>query len=147
MSERQKILAVVGLTIIDGSHILLVRKKRPKFQCGLLNGPGGKVEPGEEPVEAMIREFYEETSIKTDKLDWEMIVNLDTPDWQVIFYRSFMSQYDTLNMKPLPPADEELVVVDINTLHEESIMRNLRWLIPFCLDDSSYQLPIEITET
>jgi 8-oxo-dGTP diphosphatase len=45
----------------DG-NILLIRKKRG-FGAGKINGPGGKVGPGESPLEAALRETFEELAI------------------------------------------------------------------------------------
>ena len=39
----------------------VIKKERPVWQAGLLNAIGGHVEKGEYPVEAMQREFLEET--------------------------------------------------------------------------------------
>lgn len=44
----------------DFKQVLLIRKNRPVFLKGKLNGIGGKVESNESPDEAMIREFKEE---------------------------------------------------------------------------------------
>jgi 8-oxo-dGTP pyrophosphatase MutT (NUDIX family) len=51
--------------ILDGSpptRILLGRKKRG-FGCGKYNGLGGKVQPGETPVDTVIREVHEESGL------------------------------------------------------------------------------------
>jgi 8-oxo-dGTP pyrophosphatase MutT (NUDIX family) len=45
----------------DESRVLLVWKNRPAWQDGKLNGVGGKIEAGETPLQAMEREFKEET--------------------------------------------------------------------------------------
>lgn len=45
----------------DESRVLLVLKNRPAWQEGKLNGVGGKIEAGETPLQAMEREFKEET--------------------------------------------------------------------------------------
>lgn len=50
-----------------GSYIIL-KKEKPKYQQGRYNLPGGKVEPGETPEDAALREFEEETGIKLDKV-------------------------------------------------------------------------------
>lgn len=42
------------------SKVALIRKNKPAWQAGKLNGIGGKVEPGETSSEAMRREFVEE---------------------------------------------------------------------------------------
>ena len=46
-----------------GDVVYLIRKERPAFMAGKLNGIGGKLEPGEDPLEAMRREFKEEAGL------------------------------------------------------------------------------------
>lgn len=58
---------VVGFAYTDDGRCLLLRKNRPKWQEGLLNGIGGKIEDGESPEEAMGRESMEEVGLD---LDW-----------------------------------------------------------------------------
>ena len=45
--------------LVDNQLLLIRRKVEP--HVGLVNGPGGKVEPGETADQASIRECYEET--------------------------------------------------------------------------------------
>lgn len=54
-----------------GSDVILIRKARPAFQKGLLNGVGGKLELGENFLQAMVREFYEETKTLTSINQWK----------------------------------------------------------------------------
>jgi 8-oxo-dGTP pyrophosphatase MutT (NUDIX family) len=35
-------------------HVLLVHKNSPAWQAGLINGPGGKIEPGETALDCMV---------------------------------------------------------------------------------------------
>ncbi len=51
------------LFIVRGGKILLIHKKRG-FGAGKINGPGGKVDPGETPLASAIRETFEELAIK-----------------------------------------------------------------------------------
>jgi 8-oxo-dGTP diphosphatase len=51
------------LFIVRDKKILLIRKKRG-FGAGKINGPGGKVGPGETPLAAALRETREELGIK-----------------------------------------------------------------------------------
>lgn len=53
--------AVVALVRSDG-ELLLIRKKRG-FGAGKVNGPGGRIEPGETAAQAAVRETDEETGI------------------------------------------------------------------------------------
>jgi len=48
-----------------GDDVLLIHKKRGLGR-GKINGPGGRLEPGEKPREAAIREVQEELSITPD---------------------------------------------------------------------------------
>jgi 8-oxo-dGTP diphosphatase len=49
--------------IIRDGQVLLIRKKRG-LGAGKVNAPGGKVEPGETPLEAAIRETIEEVGVR-----------------------------------------------------------------------------------
>ena len=44
---------------IEGDQVLLIRKKRG-LGAGKVNGPGGKLDPGEAPIDCARREFEEE---------------------------------------------------------------------------------------
>ncbi|MEM7145699.1 MAG: 8-oxo-dGTP diphosphatase [Verrucomicrobiota bacterium] len=50
------------LFIIQDGRILLIRKKRG-LGAGNINGPGGKVDPGETVLEAALREVEEEVGV------------------------------------------------------------------------------------
>jgi 8-oxo-dGTP diphosphatase len=52
----------VLLFVIRGGQLLLIRKKRG-LGAGKINGPGGRLEPGETPEQAAIRETQEELGV------------------------------------------------------------------------------------
>lgn len=49
--------------VVRGGEILLIRKKRG-LGAGKINGPGGRIEPGETPLEAALRETREELCVE-----------------------------------------------------------------------------------
>ncbi|HKJ86348.1 MAG TPA: 8-oxo-dGTP diphosphatase [Spirochaetia bacterium] len=49
------------------NEVLLIHKKRG-LGAGKVNGPGGRIDPGETPAEAAIRETMEEVSIRVHEL-------------------------------------------------------------------------------
>ncbi len=59
-------MTVVAAALIDGERrILLQRRAAGKAMGGLWEFPGGKVEPGEHPEAALVRELREELGIET----------------------------------------------------------------------------------
>ncbi len=48
--------------VVKDERILLIRKKRG-LGAGKINGPGGRLEPGESPLEGAVREVQEELRI------------------------------------------------------------------------------------
>jgi mutator protein MutT len=60
--EKKKIELAKTVIEKDGKYLLLFRHPNYKVYPGLWDFPGGKLEPGETPTEAVIRETKEETS-------------------------------------------------------------------------------------
>jgi len=55
----------------NGDRVLLIEKTKPEWQAGKLNGIGGKVEKYDhDEYAAQCREFWEETGISTNALNW-----------------------------------------------------------------------------
>ena len=61
-----KIVLVSAVALIDtDGRVLLAQRPEGKSLAGLWEFPGGKVEPGESPEDALIRELREELGIET----------------------------------------------------------------------------------
>ena len=61
-----RILLVAAVALIDNDgRVLLAQRPEGKSLAGLWEFPGGKVEPGESPETALIRELHEELGIET----------------------------------------------------------------------------------
>ena len=60
------VILVAAVALIDAEgRVLLARRPPGKTMAGLWEFPGGKVEPGETPEAALIRELHEELGIDT----------------------------------------------------------------------------------
>jgi 8-oxo-dGTP diphosphatase len=125
-----KVNYVVGFLFSDDlSKVVLIRKARPEWQKGLLNGPGGKIEKGETPVDAMYREFYEEAGVEI--LVWKYAGQMVFDEKTTVAF--FVARRgDPVKLMVAGALDEPVdwyPVVDIEKLNT---VPNLRWLIPLC---------------
>jgi 8-oxo-dGTP diphosphatase len=64
MSEGKLPVLVSAGVLIEGARVLLSQRKRGSHLEGLWELPGGKVEPGEDPRAALVRELREELGIE-----------------------------------------------------------------------------------
>lgn len=109
-------------------NVLLIKKNRPAWQKGRINGIGGKIEKNEAPHVAMVREFEEETGQSVETFINYAIVN--GSGWRVYFYFTII---EPLQIKE-NPTDEILLIAPVRDL-PENILYNLNWLIPLALDE------------
>lgn len=122
---------VAGFAVsYDEGTVALVRKSHPSWQAGKLNGIGGHIEEGEAPIDAMRREFLEETAIAVS--DWREFVLLGGKEWQVHF---FVASVSTADLSALRGADDEPIEVHpIAAIPSLPVIPNLRWLVLLAID-------------
>lgn len=83
---------VVGFVFdINSERVALIRKNRPNWQAGRLNGIGGKVEEGESPSAAMHRECKEEAGLDVHASAWGHFGILFGSDFRVHCFRATVS--------------------------------------------------------
>ncbi len=64
-AEKVKVVLVAACALIDGEgRVLMAERPEGKELAGLWEFPGGKVEGGERPEEALVRELREELGIE-----------------------------------------------------------------------------------
>ncbi len=137
MTERM----VVGFAFTeDQTGVILIRKNRPEWMEGMLNGVGGHIEGRETPRQAMAREFEEETAIHVQLQKWFEIVQMRGKKWEVTFFKTMLSPHDIHFMTSM--TDEKVMLISCEVENELNMVPNLSWLIPLALDDSGIQFPI-----
>lgn len=115
-----------------GSLMALIRKRHfppnQDWSKHPYNGIGGKIEPNEKPVDAMVREFFEETGVLTHPNDWTMFAVMENPQWIVYYFKAFdtyaLSQVRTMT-------DEEVEIRHAEPEHD--MVHHLSFLIPLAL--------------
>ena len=122
-------LIVVAAALIDRrGRVLVQQRPAGKSLAGLWEFPGGKVEPGEVPAAALVRELHEELAIEVDAADLEPVAFADAPlgDRRLILLLYLLTTWrgephaveatalawhvvDALDALAMPPADRPLV--------------------------------------
>ena len=124
-----KIVLVAACALIDADNrVLIAKRPEGKTLAGLWEFPGGKVEPGETPEAALIRELKEELGIDT----WQSCLAPLTfashsyPDFHLLMPLYVCRRWEgfarpregqrlawvrpgVLRDYPMPPADEPLI--------------------------------------
>jgi 8-oxo-dGTP diphosphatase len=122
------------------TDVVLIKKNRPAWQAGKLNGVGGKAHLGEMAMFAMSREFKEETGVYVAPVKWECFATLEScvpsPDQTrplhniINFFRTELSDLRIVETM----TDESVQTCTISCLFENhETIPDLRWLIPMAL--------------
>jgi len=132
---------VVGFVFDLNAHLtLLMRKNRPDFQAGKLNGPGGKVEDGDvakfSPLVssaqiAMAREWLEEVhGPEILPEDWTEFCSIeDERGWSVTYlYANAVDLHECHGR-----TDESVEIAPYKHLEVYDVLPNVLWLVPMAL--------------
>lgn len=84
-SGAQRVVHVAVAVIVRDGRVLIARRPEHVHQGGLLEFPGGKVEPGETVQQALVREIVEETGLRVPESGLEPVIGIrhDYGDKQV----------------------------------------------------------------
>lgn len=121
-----KNIEVVAAIIRDGDKIFATQRGYGEFKGGW-EFPGGKIEAGESPEKALIREIKEELDVEIDVKELFDTVEYDYPDFHLTMHCFISSlkageivlnehedarwlRKDKLDSVDWLPADEELIV-------------------------------------
>jgi 8-oxo-dGTP diphosphatase len=125
-------------------NVLLIRKKKPAWQFDKLNAIGGKIEENESPLEAMNREFSEETYWDGNTNPWIQFCKLTGDSFTVYFYcaqgKLSVSELQAIVRLQHNNATTENELIYIPTVADildgqYPIIPNLAWLIPMALNN------------
>ena len=121
---------VVGFAFSKNcKFILLVKKNRPKWQAGCLNGIGGKIEKGEQPIETMERETKEEANLDIEWTHRAVMkgINNDGNKFECHVFYAYTDDIRWFEQRE----DEMLIIIKTANLIKYKRITNLDYLIPF----------------
>lgn len=135
---------VVNLLISnDLKYIALTRKARPAWQAGKYNGVGGHIKFGEKPIQAVLREGFEETLWDHHKAEGlRNFATIKFPGCDIYFFTAVAPAegelYPVLFNQDTTEPVEWLRIEAILSDPEFPLIDNLRWLIPLALQNYPY---------
>ncbi len=130
-----EILATLMFVIKDG-RILLIEKKRG-LGAGKINGPGGKIDPGETPLQAAIRETQEELHVTPHtprKLGELMFSMSDSPDILCHVYRA-----DDYTGTPTETDEAVPVWTALDAIPYQRMWEDDRHWLPLLLNEQTFR--------
>jgi 8-oxo-dGTP diphosphatase len=130
-AKREYVLGLLFSS--DGSSVVLIRKNRPTWQAGLLNGVGGKIERGETPIGAMVREFTEETGVSTSATAWRPFCEMTGDDFAIY---GFVARDTAAWAEARTKEDEPIVKLHPSEVADWPCVSNLPWLVALALDEN-----------
>lgn len=134
-----------GFAFDDRGRVVLLEKRTPAWQAGKLNAVGGKVEPGEHPREAMVREFFEETCLLIE--NWQELLTLEGTFGRVHFFRTRVD-HDTLE-KVYSGTEEPVDIYDVDVVLADAhlpVIDNVRWLLPLAAYAAETYAPFTVVD-
>jgi 8-oxo-dGTP diphosphatase len=128
----EKTLYVVGFAFdLVGENVVLIRKNKPKWQEGRLNGIGGKIELHEIPIDAMVREFKEETGVDSIPGYWINFAKMESDNFLMHCYKTFD---DTIFHDAKTVESEEIVKIKVGDIKSYNTISNIPTLLAAALD-------------
>jgi 8-oxo-dGTP diphosphatase len=110
-------------------EVLLIEKKRPAWQKGRFNLPGGHIEFGETIHAAACRELQEETGLECDEADAKIMGSINGADFVVYIVRC---EYEP-GQKLQQLTDERVFFMSLDDLYRDPrVIGNLRVIVPLC---------------
>ena len=137
MSNKQKYSMGLMFTKNMRQVLLILKNHGPKCVVGRWNGIGGHIE-AETPIQCQVREFEEETGIKTSINDWQLFTKMIGEDFIV---HCFWGQNDAAVAGAKTTTDEWVAVINCippRMISSTSLAPHLRWMIPFLRDTSTH---------
>lgn len=126
-------------------RVALIRKNKPAWQAGLLNGIGGKIEPNETAQEAMRRECIEEVGMDTD---WHFYCNCSglNNDGAWFSLDCFWSQGALQTLKAQESEQIEILTLTKVIVRRSEMIGNLPWHLELARDFATGVFPPRIVK-
>jgi len=113
--------------IVRDGRVLLIRKKRG-LGAGKINGPGGKIDPGETPLESAIRETQEEIGVTPLEVEERGMLHFQFADGYRLHCTVFLA--NDLRGEPVETSEAVPMWVALDAIPFEEMWEDDRYWLP-----------------
>jgi 8-oxo-dGTP diphosphatase len=121
--------------VVKGGQVLLIRKKRG-LGAGKVNAPGGKLEPGETPHDAALRETQEEVGVLPRELEQRGTLHFQFADGYSLHCTVFLAR--DLEGTPIETDEAAPFWVPIDQVPYGEMWEDDQYWLPMMLEDKTF---------
>ena len=121
--------------VFEEDEVLLIEKKRGPGE-GLFNGPGGKLEEAETPVDCAVRETQEETHVKPENP--EKVGELKFYFGEEPFMHVYIFKTDSYSGEPQETEEANPEWFNTDNLPYEDMWPDDKYWVPLMLEDKQF---------
>lgn len=111
------------------SEVLLIKKTKPDWQAGYLNGIGGKREHNETTTDCIIREVYEECGLRN--IHYTPVGVIQGEEYLVTVFTARVSR--SILEEASTKTEEEVQLYKMVDLPTLNLLPSVKYLIPMCI--------------
>lgn len=121
--------------IVQERRVLLIRKKRG-LGAGKINAPGGKIEPGETPLQSAIRETEEEIGVTPSQIEERGLLHFQFTDGYSLQATVFVARAFTGD--PIETVEATPMWFDFDTVPYHDMWEDDQYWLPQVLDGQRF---------
>ena len=147
--EEKKVRKAVRCFLIRENKVVVTKYKAGNLKAGYYEIPGGKIEEGETPEQAVVREFKEETGMKVSNLKLKGTMIVEYPN-RIFNFETYVAQEYQGEPQEFEENTSEWIAIN-ELLTEEKILSNIVILNPFCIkslleEGKMFEMRIKVNE-
>lgn len=147
--EEKKVRKAVRCFLIRENKVVVTKYKAGNLKAGYYEIPGGKIEEGETPEQAVMREFKEETGMQVSDLKRKGSMIVEYPN-RIFNFETYVAQEYQGEPQEFEENTSEWITIN-ELLKKEKILSNIIILNPFCIrslleEGKMFEMRIKVNE-